>query len=497
MLGNLRTSIGHSLQRGPIVGVLLSLVLTIPAGATTFFMPSSPSQGAFVEPRLRIGSGDHLYLIWVGRQNKRPHHVFLNRSSDGGHSWQPESVWLDVDKAEGSWSSSPQLHTDGRGGVYVAWRMKHRDGRKDVLFTASEDFGRTFGPRIKLNQEHGAFEPALSADGKGHVYVVWSDERVMDQGQPLGKGRGSHHIYFNRSDDAGKSWLEREVRLNSDDPDPSMSIMRAWPIVHSNPDGHVYVAWFDNRDGDSAVYFRASDDYATTWRAEQRLKVERHGDILGPLQMVADAQGHIYLTWADNREGEFSVYVTTSADFGQTWSKEVRLDRTKTKAAPSTAPVIACDETGHVYVAWHDARHGGWDIYLNISADFGRTWRAEEIRLNSGPPGESEALFPHIALDGTGRVAIVWQENRGPEQEEGIYLTWSADFGKIWQPTDLRVDDQRPGHTGFNPQIAMLKEGAFVVAWEANHQDRQAIALKVFNPKDLQTVTRSDRPVAP
>ena len=31
--------------------------------------------------------------------------------------------------------------------------------------------------------------------------------------------------------------------------------------------GHVYVIWFDTRDGGS-IYFRASDDFGQTWREE-------------------------------------------------------------------------------------------------------------------------------------------------------------------------------------------------------------------------------------
>jgi hypothetical protein len=115
-------------------------------------------------------------------------------------------------------------------------------------------------------------------------------------------------------------------------------------------------------------------------------------------------------------------------------------------------------------VAWQDARHGGWDIYLNMSADFGKTWRPEGMRLNTGAPGEA--------------------------QQDEIYLTWSTDLGKTWLNADIRVDDQPSGEAAIKPQIAMLQDGAAVIAWEVTRQDRQEIAVKVLAPSVRQTSAR-------
>jgi hypothetical protein len=153
-------------------------------------------------------------------------------------------------------------------------------------------------------------------------------------------------------------------------------------------------------------------------------------------------------------------------------------------------PTLAADPSGHVYVAWQDARHGGWDIYLNMSSDFGKTWRTESVRLNAGPPGEAEAQLPKIALDGQGTVAVAWQEDRGDDQQEGIYLTWSTDFGKTWLNPDIRVDAQESGGAALNPQVAMLRDGTSVIAWQVTPQARKDIAVKVLAPSLRQTSAR-------
>jgi hypothetical protein len=208
------------------------------------------------------------------------------------------------------------------------------------------------------------------------------------------------------------------------------------------------------------------------------------------MEMAADDQGHLYIAWADNRDGEYGIYLVASTDHGRTWTKETRLDVGKSKLSRASLPTLAADSAGRVYVVWQDSRHGGWDIYLNMSEDFGKTWHTQGVRLNAGPPGEAEARLPQIALNRQGTIAAVWQEDRGDDQQEGIYLTWSTDFGKTWLNPDIRVDEAKAGEGATQPQIGMLLDGAVVVAWEVTRQNRREIATKVLTPNLRQTSAR-------
>jgi hypothetical protein len=468
-------------RTGAILGTILGLLFIVAASQAAFFNPSPDAQVNSVHPRLSIGPGGHIFLVWENERDGQSYDISFNRSTDQAKTWQKEDRWLDQDKPAGSRSSNPQIQSDGTGHVYIVWRTKHSDGRKDVVFTASKDFGATFRPKVKLNRESGAFAPVISADGKGHLYVVWTDERPEGRGGKPGRTYTNHNLYLNRSDDHGESWLAQDIKLNVGPQEPLNPVMRAWPQIRSDDQGNVSVAWFDNREGWGSIYFRASHDFGKTWQEERRLKAGSPGDILGPLQMAGDDQGRLYVAWADNREGEYHIYLSASADFGRTWSTEVQLDASKAKGRPSVAPILAADASGRVYAAWQDARHGGWDIYLNTSSDYGRSWRTADVRLNTGPPGEAEAQFPQIALDQKGNVAVAWQEDRGADQEEGIYLTWSGDLGKMWRNPDIRVDEPKPRETRLRPQLAVLQQGTVIVAWEVTREGRKDIALKVLD----------------
>jgi hypothetical protein len=469
---------------GAIFGMLLS-----PSQSLAFLSsPSSQATEGSSSPRLSVAPNGAIYLTWKKERDSQSGHIFFNRSTDGGKSWPSEARGLDGEKPAGSRSSSPRLDSDGKGNVYAAWWTKHRDGKKDVLLSASRDFGASFGPIVKLNQGHGAFPPEVRADGKGHVYVVWTDERTEGGDGNRRERSGGHRVYFNRSDDYGATWLPQDMKLSADAAGRGR-VMQAWPQIRCDDQGHVYAIWFDTRDGGSSIYFRASDNFGQTWREELSLKGEG-GDVENAMKMAADDRGHIYVAWADNRDGEYGIYLVASADHGRTWSKDVRLDVAKGKVSRASLPTLAADPSGRVYAVWQDDRHGGWDIYLNMSSDFGKTWLTEGVRLNPGPPGEAEARLPQIALSGNGNIAVVWQEDRGENQGEGVYLTWSTDFGKTWLNGDIRIDEPKSGAGAAQPQIAMLQDGAVVIAWEVSRPDLKDIAVKVVAPNVRQTSAR-------
>src|SRR5215510_5912260 len=241
-----------------ILGAILGMLVTPSQSSAFLSSPSSQTTGGSVTPHLSVDSGGSIYLIWKEERDSQSGNISFSRSTDRGQSWQQDARWLDREKPAGSRSSTPRLDSDGKGHVSAVWWTKHRDGKKDVLMSTSSDFGASFGPTVKLNQGHGAFPPEVSADGKGHIYIVWSDERTEGGDGNRRERSGGHRIYFNRSDDYGATWLPQDMKL-SGDAAGGRRIMQAWPQIRSDDRGHVYATWFDTRDGGGSVYFRASD----------------------------------------------------------------------------------------------------------------------------------------------------------------------------------------------------------------------------------------------
>jgi hypothetical protein len=128
-----------------ILGAILGMLVTPSQSSAFLSSPSSQTTGGSVTPHLRVDPGGSSYLIWKEERDSQSSHIFFNRSTDRGQSWQQEARGLNRDKPSGARSSSPRLASDGHGHVYAAWWTKHRDGKKDVLLSTSRDFGHPSG----------------------------------------------------------------------------------------------------------------------------------------------------------------------------------------------------------------------------------------------------------------------------------------------------------------------------------------------------------------
>jgi hypothetical protein len=321
--------------------------------------------------------------------------------------------------------------------------------RREMTILKTIILGTILGMRASPSHSHaflsslwspttgGSVSPPVGVDPGGSIDLIWKEARDSQSG----------HIFFNRSTEQEQSWQQEAYGLDRETPDWSRSssprldsdgqgnVSAVWwtkhrdgtkdirfntsknfgsscgPTVKLNRDYGAFppavsVSWFNTRDGGGSVYFRASDDFGRTWREEVRMK-GGDGDVEGPMEMAADDQGHLYVAWADNREGEYGIDLVASTDHGGKWFKEVRLEVAKAKISHASLPTLAADPSGHVSVAWQDARHSGWDIYLTMSSDFGNTWHTEGARLNTGPAGEAEARLSQMVRDGHGTIAVV------------------------------------------------------------------------------------------
>jgi len=237
------------------------------------------------------------------------------------------------------------------------------------------------------------------------------------------------------------------------------------PRMSSGQDGHMYVAWSDDRGGSPAIYFNTFFP-AGGWQPNAlliptgfpRTQDAPPGDATSP-DICSDNSGHVYVVWVDDRAvkagtGARDIYFRFSKDFGLTWYPEfteLRLDSDNPTIGDSKDPRIACDENGNVYVVWNDNRNMSdtYEVYfrsLNIEfskpTDFITYYQTPESRLNTGvDAGLYFALNPVISTDKGGHVYAAWRDNRSmPEEDQfpGIYFNVSSDHGARWGPSATR-----------------------------------------------------------
>ena len=300
------------------------------------------------------------------------------------------------------------------------------------------------------------WEPAIAADGHGHVYVLYPQYGTV-AGCP---GCTAPSIALLVSDDSGLTWRPSRPLL----PFPTGQFD---PQIVVDPADRqtVYASWLENNKHDIVVY--RSLDFGNTWS----LSVADRGRDDADKPVLAVRGPDVYVGF--NHEEKF--FVAASHDGGQTFSPV----NVNPSAGPgwSLAGGATVDPAGNVYFGWTEyARHEmsvrPVNVVVSRSSDGGRSWSTTLLDISSAPP-ECEALACEtgylgaqiaLASDAAGTVYALWNagtSNGGPER---VYFSSSTTGGASWSPkTD--VSAAAPGVEHCFPAIAAATPGDVRIAW--------------------------------
>lgn len=387
-------------------------------------LDASPPSGTALSVAIAVNQS-MVYVVWAESQGG-PADVYANRSLDGGLSWLPAKVRLDVDTPAGAADSRlPQVAAKGWT-VYVAWQEGSAPAT-DIHFNRSLDRGDTWLPaevRLDLGTAPYAVAseaPRIAASDKGpvpgasSVCVVWQDASGTE-------------IRSNRSLDEGTTWLPTAVRVDSAASGASVTpriVMMA---------GTAHVVWADDRAGTGQhdVYYDRSSDRGETWLpSDVRLDVATPAGAVHSHEpeLTVDAT-RVYAVWTDGSVAG-DVRFNRSLDSGGTWlSSDVQIDVSTTPGSASQ-PRVAANGQG-VYVLYTTVKRSPsvQDVMTNRSIDFGTTWLAEEVRVSLGadPDPMTNALVasgPSVdARDGS--AFALWSDDRASSGDLGVHFTLLA-----------------------------------------------------------------------
>ncbi len=322
--------------------------------------------------------------------------------------------------------------------------------KKVLLFVAAmsavNSIQAQWEPDVRLtnNPAHSAISlndnATVIASNGDTLYVVWEDDRD-----------GNSEIYYKRSTDSGLSW-EPDKRLTDNSnysTSPSLAISG---LV-------VRVVWSDDRDGNSEIYIKQSDDGGSTWGADTRVTNDAYAS---DYPSVAIEGSIIHVVWADLRNAtstdDYEIYYKRSTDGGVTWEPDIRLTNN-----PSYSGYPGVVVSGSVvHVVWEDDRDGSGDIYYKRSADGGLTWGADTPLTND----PADSWDPYISVNDS-VVHITWEDDRNGSSNYEIYYKHSTDGGITWG-ADTRLTNAL--NVSEYPSIAV--SGSIVhVVWEDNRNN--------------------------
>jgi hypothetical protein len=366
--------------------VLNNIYVTKDAGSTWQKIKVESPFGVYGDPSLITDSKGIFYFFHLsdpthgtgGYDSEKLDRIVVQESSDGGITWsEGESIGLNHPKDQDKqWPA-----IDAKGNVFLSWTQFDKYGDKDpnclstIQFSKSKN-GKKWSDPVEISQTPGncldddntaeGAVPAATTDGK--VFIAWSNQ---------GK------IYFDRSYDGGNMWLSNDL------------------VVAEQPGGwDLKIPGHDRSNGMPVIM---ANNSKTT------------------------AKGHIYIVWADQRNGEndTDIWLTRSANGGDNWSTPQRINDDKPGKHQYLPWMTVDQETGFIYIIYYDRRNYDdlqTDVYLAYSKDGGNNFK--NVRISEKPFIPSDQNFfgdyTNIAAH-KGVITPVWAR-----MDDGKTSVWTS-----------------------------------------------------------------------
>jgi hypothetical protein len=326
-----------------------------------------------------------------------------------------------------------------------------------------------FTPQRRVGYTTGdQWEPALAADGHGHIYILFPQYGSVTGCTTCAPPA----VALSTSSDNGASWEAPHPLLPSSTGqfDPQIVVD---PLDHQT----VYASWLQNNKRD--VMVARSQDFGRTWNFAVAERSSEDAD----KPVLAVRGPDVYVGF--NHQQKFMV--AASHDYAGTFTSVT----VNPNAEPgwSLAGGATIDPTGGVYFSWmayarQDLNTRPVNIFLSRSPDAGRSWNTMLLDVSSAPPDcsrqacQAEFLGAQIALasDSAGTLYAFWNAgtaNGGPER---MYFSSSTTAGESWS-AKADVSTASSGVEHAFPAITAGAAGDVRIAWM---DTRRATLWNVF-----------------
>jgi hypothetical protein len=281
--------------------------------------------------------------------------------------------------------------------------------------------GPGFSPQARVGFTAGdQWEPAIAADGYGHLYVLYPQYGVF----PGCASCPLPSMVLATSNDNGTTW-EKPRGIAP----PASGQFDPQIVVDSTDHRTVYASWVQNNK--TEVIVAKSVDFGQSWSLAV---AARNQDIDKPTLVVRGQDVYVAFNFGER------LWVASSHDGGITFAVNPAFQNNLRWALPGGGTV---DPSGNVYFSWAGylrAPKGRVILYVSRSSDGGKSWKTSLIDVSGTPPGCAafhcgwSYLGAQIALtsDAAGTLYALWNSGATDKGPERIYFASSTTGGATW-----------------------------------------------------------------
>ncbi len=337
-------------------------------------------------------------------------------------------------------AKQPQVAVDGQGRIFVAFGV----GR-EIRCAVSTDGGQSFHTPVSVGQL-----PTLALGMRRGPRIAATDRALIVTaiGGAQGMGKDGDVMAW-RSTDLGQTWSGPE-RVN----DVIASAREGLHALASRPDGTVFCAWLDLRNGAMEVFGARSTDSGETWEPDVPVYRSPDGAICPcchPSVSFAP-DGTLYVMWRNQLKGARDMYLARSRNGGQSFEPAEKLGQKSwiIDLCPMDGGAIAAGPRGAVSTSWMRA---------------GQVFTAA--------PGRPERSL--------GPGAQIWT---APSPNGPISVWLERRPGRLLALASGGHDPTTLAESANDPVVASgpRDDAPVVAAWEVPSGDRRGIAVLVLSP---------------
>jgi hypothetical protein len=276
----------------------------------------------------------------------------------------------------------------------------------------------------------------------GRIYLAWQDARLFSI-PTLGEPK-SYTIFFRTFQSRGGVGFGPEIQVS---PYDSINAATA-PVLTVGDSSRVWIVWPKTADGDTDLYYAIYNSATRSMGAAQALVVNPASTATAPT-VAATRDGVVHVVWADNRNGAKLQLWWKQFIPGSGWTADQQIVFTPGTTV-ATTPSLTATYTGRLHLVWRDNRDGNNEVYYKEYVP-GSGWDAMDTRLTLHTASQIE---PQVDADPMNNVYVVWTDSRAGSSNPDIFYrerkgaVWGTEFALVSSESDTTDSPQRfPGIT--------------------------------------------------
>ena len=245
---------------------------------------------------------NNIYVVWQESVTESlPEHnydIFFVKSEDSGKTF---SKAINLSNST-EFSERPQIAVS-KNGIFIVWTDTIDLNNKKIMFTKSEDSGKTFSKAISIsNNSKNSNNQEISAFNE-NVYVVWQESGKNKIDENI-----DSNIIFTRSIDSGNTFKNSIELINNS--------KNAFPKINSFGN-NVYIVWNNEDKNNNGLFLVKSPDKGNNFDEIVKINIDNN---FGESQISVD-KNEVLVSWGGLLTKNIdNIYYVKSNDNGYTFT---------------------------------------------------------------------------------------------------------------------------------------------------------------------------------